>query len=607
MAEPTSHQIRRDYNLLLVLLVVLGVVLVATTIRGPFSIDEANYLVTVTGLRSGTLYVPGTEGLTTSKELFYFDPEAFGRVASRTPVVSVAPPLYAPIALPFSYLGWRGLVLLNTVSYLLTALLVFTIVRRYAAGRQTPWIAALITLFGGYAVEYSQGLWPHMLSVFLVASAVYAASRVWNGERPRIAIICGLMIGLATGIREQNIVLAVLLGVTMLLFAGRKFVAACWYAFGAALPLAVIAAFHLFRQGLFHPFPKAVAFSGKLAQSLSSSSDSSPLQMFWARVVDFSAYPPVTDSFQSLFYKKDFASGVLLVGGVVKKALIQSSPWVALVLVILVLAWLKREADSRNVQKNLRALSLLVLPVLAILSFAGGGRTDGLCYNQRYFLELIPLMAIALALTLDESASSLTQWIAGLTASGALFALTLMLPSRALYQMALLRIPLVLALLLIAAWFVRSKGYGRLILPFLMGLCIGWGMFVHLFDDLSASRTRRGKNAAQLAVLESAIPDHSALFAYWGSKDVAAPLQLTRDVVILDVGADEGADAVRLSHELRLQNRRLFILTDVFPDTVLEAIAGEDSLAVVSRNLIGIDEVVERHWKESDGPGLPKL
>jgi hypothetical protein len=225
----------------------------------------------------------------------------------------------------------------------------------------------------------------------------------------------------------------------------------------------------------------------------------------------------------------------------------------------------------------------------------GGGRTDGLSYNQRYFLELVPLMAIALALALDGLAFPLMPLIAGLIGSGALYAVVLMLPSRPLYEMALLRVPLFLAALLVMIWFFRSKGSVRQILPLMVGLCIGWAMFVHLFDDLSASRTRRGKKAAQLAVLESAIPNHTALFAYWGSRDVAGPLQLTRDVVILDVGADEGADAVRLTEELRLQGRRIFVLTDVFPDTVLKEIAGDDSLAVVSGRTIGIDEVVKRN------------
>ena len=287
---------KREYTIILGLLIALGLVLVVTTIKGPFIIDEDNYLVTVIGLRQGVLTVPGTEGLTPSKELFFFDPEAYGRIASRTPVFSIAPPLYAPIALPFVFLGWRGLVLLNTISYLLTAFIVFVTVKHFSTERQTPWLAAALVLFGGYAIEYAQGVWPHMLSVCLVTSAVFAASRVWNGGRPQIAIICGLLMGIATGIREQNIILTGLLGITLLLFGVKKIVSSFWFALGALLPLTLIGIINFFRQGIFHPFPKAVAFSGQLTQSVSGSSTSSPLQMFWARVVDFSSYPPITDS-----------------------------------------------------------------------------------------------------------------------------------------------------------------------------------------------------------------------------------------------------------------------------------------------------------------------
>ena len=590
------------------LLTALGLILVVTTIKGPFIIDEDNYLVTVVGLRQGVLTVPGTEGLTPSKELFYFDPEAYGRIASRTPVFSIAPPLYAPIALPFVFLGWRGLVLLNTISFLLTAFIIFVMVKHFATERQTPWLAAALVLFGGYAIEYAQGVWPHMLSVCLVMSAVFAASRVWNDGRPQIAIICGLLMGIATGIREQNIILTGLLGVTLLLFGAKKLASSFWFALGASFPLTLIGIINFFRRGIFHPFPKATAFSGHLTQSVSGSSTGSPLQMFWARVVDFSSYPPITDSIQSLFYRKDPVSGVVFVSGVVKKALIQSSPWVALALVILIFVWLDRNQYSKDAKKNLRALSLLILPFLVFMTLVGGVRTDGLCYNQRYFLEIIPLAAIAIALALDGLFLPIFSMVTGLLGSGILFAMMLMLSSRPLYGMALSRIPLLLAVVLVMVWIFRSRKVMHLILPFLIGLCIGWAMFVHVFDDLSASRTRRSRHAAQLAVMESTIPNHSALFANWGSKDAAGPLQLTRDVVILDTWADDGVDAVRLTHELEHQNRRIFVLTDYFPDLVLKGIVGKDSLAVVSRRTIGISEVVKRnqdnHLIEMSSPKL---
>jgi hypothetical protein len=64
---------------LVVSLIILGTLLTATAIDGPFTIDENNYLVTVLGLRQGRLSVPDTDGLPPSGELLYFDPSATRR------------------------------------------------------------------------------------------------------------------------------------------------------------------------------------------------------------------------------------------------------------------------------------------------------------------------------------------------------------------------------------------------------------------------------------------------------------------------------------------------------------------------------------------------
>ena len=593
MVTSTDSQNRKDVRIFLVLLTVLGFFLVATTIRGPFIIDESNYLVTVVGLRSGSLFVPGTEGLTPSKELFYFDPEPMGRVADRTPVYSVVPPLYAPIVLPFSCLGWRGLVLLNTLSYVLIAFLVFEFVRHRSQDRSSPWIAAALTLFGGYSIEYAQGLWPQMFSVLLVVSAVYFMGKVWDEGSPRFAIVGGLLMGIATGIREQNIIITACLGSTLIIYSNKRLASLFWYGLGTSIPLTAIATIHYFRQGLWHPFPKSVAFSDKLVHTASGGSLESPVRMFLARVFDFSVHPVITDTSQALLYKRELGSGALLVDGVVKKALVQSSPWIAAAFLILVLVWLQRHHGANPKIRILRALSMLILPFLVFLSLAGGERSDGLAFNQRYFLEAVPLSAIALVLALDGLSFKTTPLLAGVMAGALTFALVLMLPSRPMYHLALLRVPLFMALLLVLAWIFRIRPVMHLAIPFLIGMCVSWGLFVHFFDDLSASRTRRARNAAQLTALESSIPDHSALFAYWGAKDAAGPLQLSRNVVILDVAADEGATAVQLKHDLQRQRRRVFVLGNIFPENILKDIRGTDSLSMVRRDTVLVYEVIQ--------------
>src|SRR5262249_54476176 len=146
-------------------LVVAGFVFTAIVAPGIFTVDENNYLINVLALRHGHFTVANTTNLPASRELLFFDPAPWGRSVETTPVGSTAPPLYAFLALPFSWLGWRGLVALNTLAYLATTAMVFLYASRYSADRATPWFAAAAFALGGFSIEYAMGLWPHSLSV----------------------------------------------------------------------------------------------------------------------------------------------------------------------------------------------------------------------------------------------------------------------------------------------------------------------------------------------------------------------------------------------------------------------------------------------------------
>ncbi|HCA82101.1 MAG TPA: hypothetical protein DEP53_20420, partial [Bacteroidetes bacterium] len=71
-------------------------------------------------------------------------------------------------------------------------------------------------------------------------------------------------------------------------------------------------------------------------------------------------------------------------------------------------------------------------------------------------------------------------------------------------------------------------------------------------------------------------------------------LILSRDVVILDSGADDGKDSGALARELRSQGRSVLILGNGFPLTIMRSIAGDDSLAFVFREPIPLYRVVSR-------------
>ncbi|HTP12400.1 MAG TPA: hypothetical protein VMM37_02180, partial [Bacteroidota bacterium] len=458
-----------DERILLILLSVIGVLLTATTIRGSFIIDEVNYAVTVIGLRHGTLAVPGTENLGPSKELFFFDPESENRAATSAPVVSLAPALYAPIALPFSLAGWRGLAFLNTLSFLCAAAFVYFFTRRIAADPATSWVAISLFVLGGYEFEYAQGVWPHMLSVALCAGALLLASDVWQHSSARSAVWAGVLFGIACGIREQNVFLAICLGGTFLVVGSRKLLSAASYAGGVAIPMMVSSTINYFKLGVWFPTPKAAAYSGMVSASVPAASWLEPLKVFLVKVVDFSTFGLFRDPTVFVDYSRDPSTGAFLVGGVVKKALLQSSPWFALALVVALLVWFTKRVSSDRARSSVKALAFLLLPTLAIFS-AAGFRTDGLSFNQRYLLELLPIASILVALSLDGLRLSFLETFAGVLFAGLMFAVTLMIPGRAGLQIATLKVPLVLGLFLILLWTFRGHPSARRFLGVALGV-----------------------------------------------------------------------------------------------------------------------------------------
>jgi len=401
------------------------------------------------------------------------------------------------------------------------------------------------------------------------------------------------LFGTACGIREQNIFLAGCLGLTLLVFAHRKLLSAGLYAAGISLPLAISSAVNYFRLGILFPAPKAVAYAGMVSGTTRSGSWLDPFRVFWVKIVDFSAFGLFQNASEFVDYSKEPSTGAYLVGGIVKKSLLQSSPWIALAIVVAFAVWIARNGSDARPRRALRALSLLLLPTLAIFSLAGF-RTDGLSFNQRYLLELVPIAAILVALSLDGSHLSPIKVIAGFLIAGILFATTLIAPGRSILHLATLKLPLLLAIVIVLCWAFRTRTGFTHVLGIAVGLCMGWALSMETID-LVASRSIRARNAVVLDSLDRIIPDHSVLFAYWGRQKAAAgPLQMTKDVLILDPWADAGKDAPRLARLLAQDNRRVFVIGTGVPPEILQSIRGTDSLAVVLSNPMLLYEFVQK-------------
>jgi 4-amino-4-deoxy-L-arabinose transferase-like glycosyltransferase len=573
---------------LLVGLSLVAVLLVATIVPGPFTIDEASYLVTTLGLRAGRLTVPGTEDLPPSPELRYFDPNLRFHAVETTPVASDAPPLYAFISLPLLPLGWRGLAAINVLAFVCAAFLVFDATRRFAARPETPWVALIAFALGSYVIEYAQGLWPHVLAVATTFGAICLASYARLAGKWQIALGGGLLAGLAVGLRYQNIALASAVALSLLVWSHRRRGRlAASFALGLLLPLIACSWLNHARLGSWNPISKGpgyliLARAGQIdpyprlraraASFVPGVTIDDALEAFVVRVVDYSRHPALSSAERALqpFLKRHEPSGAMLVGSTPKKAWLQSCPWALISVLFLAGAWTRRRALSERHRDELKMMSLFVFSVLALFSVAGLSRSDGLAFNQRYFLELLPIVAVALAWSVDDVRWGFRNVGIGIGIGAVVLVFTFSGNDSTRIH-ALMKAPLLIAVVAAIVWLLGRFGHARVAVGGAVAMSLTWAAGVHLVEDLAASRRIRGANARLSEQAESALPDRSALFAYWGFKDAFIPLTLDRDLVILDVWADEGASASGLVESLLKKGRRVFVRMDGMPRSVLDS------------------------------------
>ncbi|MFI5309331.1 MAG: hypothetical protein ACHQ53_18395, partial [Polyangiales bacterium] len=197
----------RDARWLVLGLLVVGGLLTRAIVPGVFTIDETAHIASVASLRHGRLTLSGYEGLRPSVEYYFFDPES-GPPRPVVPPPIRFPPLYAFLAWPWSLFGLRGLFALNALAASWTTALVFLRLEALCTQRIMPWLGAFAFLVGGHVLEYALGLWPHMLSAALCTSAFVLAGRARERDDLRAAVLSGLVVGLAIGVRYPNAVIA---------------------------------------------------------------------------------------------------------------------------------------------------------------------------------------------------------------------------------------------------------------------------------------------------------------------------------------------------------------------------------------------------------------
>jgi len=573
-----------------VALAILLVILLATSLPGIFSIDEDSYIASVVGVRNGSLELDATAGLSPSPELFSFDAAPLGRRIDSTPVTTNLPPLYGVIALPFSWLGVRGLIALQTLSFVLCAWLVFGFTRRETERDDLAWFAAGTFALASFSIEYAQGIWPHMLAVALVMIAVDCASRIRAGSPAaiRLAALAGVAAGLAAGVRYQNIIIAGAVAVT-LAWSDKRVRTIGIYAAACALPLLASAAMNASRLGTWNPVSKGPTYLSFNEKRSTATRVEEAFTSTWARVVDFSTWPraPAYAKDTPVLLPKDPKTGAFITNGGLKKALLQSSPWAIVPLFAVFAAWRRRRTTSTSTPRAARELRMISLIVVAVIgSFSlFGFRHDGWCFNQRYFLELMPLLSIGVAMALAERSVHWRNLAIGAAIAVALGTTVCFFdPSGIFRQIFLLRVPMLIAATLIVCW-VLARFVTRIQMGFvsaILGACLGWALIVHLRDDLPASRGLRERNLAALKAMRTSLPADrpAALVAYWGTKDAYGPLLLERDLVIIDPWIDGGRDTKMLIAQMQAQGRAIYVIARMPRELFTSLLDGQRAFAV---------------------------
>jgi hypothetical protein len=337
--------------------------------------------------------------------------------------------------------GLRGVILVNAVASALTLPLVWAAARALFEDRRLATRAALIYGLATFAVDYAFGVWPHGVTTFLVTAAVAAAAAGWRrggAAELRGALAAGLALGLGVNIRVDALIAAAPIAV-WLLGAGRRPYAALGLLLAGLLPgLAAAAAINQAKFGVFSPVtygtsqgatslgyyaqlaplaaaaavaalglgigrvraalyrPPGLAVAGVAAFALALALPGSREALiriaegFWVLVVDFQAYPAPARGLTEM------PDGTIRMYGITKKALLQSLPYAAAVLVLAPRLW-------RGPDRAATAFCALFV-LLGILPFAFGSWHGGMGNNMRYFLNVMPVLAILSAVALRQVA-----------------------------------------------------------------------------------------------------------------------------------------------------------------------------------------------------------
>jgi len=354
-------------------------------------------------------------------------------------LVAQYPEYYTLLSLPFYALfGYRGFMVLNAAAFVGICALVWRMARWFSDDRNAPLAAVTIYAFATYAFEFTQSSYPHLTSTFLICASAWLvwgaalekqdlprAMPAWTRTVNGRSALAGLLLGIGIGVRLDTIFAGLAVGLPFLTFRtlGWRAIVAC--ALGSVPPMLGLVWINAIKFGSFLPFSYGREGSGGGTGSIAVYFPVAALFAMGVAILVWHRYRPIhlgrrgvaiglvgfvlalifthfgqrlgSGVFQlvvDMRIRPDIsepaltrsAGGALVYHGSVKKALLESCPY----LILIVIPALRGMFTGRY-----GARWLLWLVPAGFVGFYGYFAWHGsVGWNMRYFNPALPFLAI---------------------------------------------------------------------------------------------------------------------------------------------------------------------------------------------------------------------
>ena len=487
----------------------------------------------------------------------------FGRPVSQYPY------LFPVVGLPFfSLAGFYGLFILNSLAFVGVVALCFSLAHTLFGDTDLALNSCLVLVLSTFAWEYSQAAWPHMTSLLFIMAAFYLAVRAFLGDPGRgrwvSALGAGLIAGFAPGIRMDAFLFLPCLLLPFLFARPWRPREAILICLGAAPGVIILAITNYIKFGVLSPFSYGTALSGHtpsvpiplvvggggvlLAAWVMTREAFTPLMRHRARIllgvviaglVLLVLVPQLRETAERVLKGANIMwadlrfldpsvveqalsrtpQGGLLYMGALKKSLLQSMPYLSVLILPLIVV-------TRRTDDFVR-LAILLLPLAMLTGFFAYARDHGgLCLNLRFFLPVLPFTSILTAYALRHMQS---QWqirmgpvgwvsLIALTAAAYLLFVGELIRSPGELEFAQLVVPLLmvgfLLCLLVAGELLKVQGVELLRKGAwaLLIVALTWSAAVAFFYDYPRHRRQRVTNYSVGEQALQVVPPDSVFF-----------------------------------------------------------------------------------------------